>query len=119
MSFHFSIFGEVAYEGRYTSYDTRTNIFDAIALAGNLTDYADRKRIKIVRKDGNNFKTAYIDLLSEDALSSEFYFLRPNDQIIVPPLKVRVFKNTESRDLTPLVSLIASITTLIVIISTR
>lgn len=89
MSFHFSIFGEVENEGRYTTYDPMTNIFDAIALAGNLTEFADRSRLKLIRYTEDKATTVFINTLNEDIISSEYFYLRPNDQIIVPPLKAR------------------------------
>jgi len=89
MSFHFSIFGEVENEGRYTTYDPMTNIFDAIALAGNLTEFADRSRLKLIRYTEDKATTVFINPLNEDIISSEYFYLRPNDQIIVPPLKAR------------------------------
>src|SRR5690606_32773403 len=42
LNFHFTILGEVNQEGRYTIYDPNATIIDAISLAGNLNDFADR-----------------------------------------------------------------------------
>ncbi len=89
LSFHFTILGEVTKEGRYTIFDPSANIVDAIAMASNLTELADRSKIKIVRMDGVQAKVFYVNMLREDILGQPGYYLQPNDLIIVPPLPVR------------------------------
>ncbi len=92
LSFQFSIFGEVEKEGRYTSYDPKTSIFDAIALGGNLTEFADRARIKLVRHSNGTAQVIHINTLDEDLLDSPYFYMKPSDQLIVPPLKAKEAK---------------------------
>jgi len=94
LSFHFTVLGEVNNEGRYTSFDPSTTVIDAITIAGNLAELADRSRIKIIRKDEETgqFQTIYVNLLNEKMLASNYYYLKPGDMIIVPPLKAREFQ---------------------------
>lgn len=89
LSFHFTILGEVNNEGRYTSFDPETNIIDAISLAQNLTDFADRSRLKVVRFEEGQAKVYYINTLREDMLAQKGFYLQPNDLIVVPPLRAR------------------------------
>jgi polysaccharide export outer membrane protein len=89
LSFNFTILGEVKKEGRYTAFDPNATIIDAIALADNLNDYADRSKIKIIRTQGNTAKVYYVNTLAEDLLGQPGFYLQPNDVIIVPPLKAR------------------------------
>lgn len=91
MSFHFTILGEANNEGRHTSYDTKTHFFDAITMAGNLTEFADRSHIKVVRTINGNREIFYINLLDEKFLNSPFMYLYPNDLIVVAPLPARTF----------------------------
>ncbi len=91
MSFHFTIVGEVTNEGRYTSYDPYTSFFDAITLAGNLTEFADRSHIKVVRMVDGRQKVFYINLLDERFLASDYQYLYPGDLIVVSPLPVRMW----------------------------
>jgi polysaccharide biosynthesis/export protein len=92
LSFHFTILGEVNKEGRYTVFDPNASIIDAITLAGNLNDFADRSKIKIVRFNGAEAEVFYLNTLREDLLGQPGYFLQPNDLVIVPPLKARASK---------------------------
>lgn len=89
LSFHFTILGEVNNEGRYTSFDPETNVIDAITLAENLTDFADRSKLKVIRFDGGEAQVYYVNTLREDLVAQKGFFLQPNDLIVVPPLKAR------------------------------
>ena len=92
LNFQFTIVGEVKFEGRYTTYKPESHIFDAITLAGNLTDFADRSRIKIVRQTGNMADVRYINTLDEGLLANENFYLQPDDLIIIPALKARTWQ---------------------------
>lgn len=89
LNYHFTIIGEVENEGRYTSYDPQMNVFDAISIAGNLTEFADRSNIKIIRKTGAEAKVIYLDMLNEDLLAANNFYLHKDDLIIVPALEAR------------------------------
>lgn len=89
LNYHFTIVGEVVNEGRFTSFDPEINIFDAITLAGNLTEFADRANIKIIRMEDNQSKVIYLNALDEKTLNAENFYLRRGDLIIVPPLDAR------------------------------
>ena len=93
LNYHFTILGEVNEEGRYTSFDPEITIFDAITMAGNLTEFADRSNIKLVRTHGEEAKVMYVNTLDEKTLSSESLYLRKGDLIVVPPLRARTTRN--------------------------
>ncbi|MCK5207844.1 MAG: polysaccharide biosynthesis/export family protein, partial [Cyclobacteriaceae bacterium] len=65
LNYHFTVLGEVEGEGRYTSYDPRLTIFDAISLAGNIGEFADRSNIKIIRQEDEQAKVLYLNMLDE------------------------------------------------------
>lgn len=92
LSFQFTILGEIQTEGLYSSYDPEITLFEAITIAGNFNEFADRAHIKIIRTEGNIEKVIYVDLLEEKFLSSPYYYLKPNDLIIVPPLHAKVVR---------------------------
>ncbi len=92
LNFHFTIMGEVNTEARFTIYETKNTIFDAIMMAGNLTEFADRKNIKIIRTIDDTSQVIYIDPLDEELLMAKNYYLQPDDMIIVPPLKARFWR---------------------------
>ncbi|MBO7254854.1 MAG: polysaccharide biosynthesis/export family protein [Paludibacteraceae bacterium] len=87
----FSIIGESGC-GRYSMPKEKINIFQALALSGDLTTYADRKNIKIIRQTENGeTKIHNIDIRNKDIINSEFYYIQPNDVIYVPHLTEKTF----------------------------
>jgi polysaccharide biosynthesis/export protein len=117
LSFHFTILGEVNNEGRYTVFDPNASVMDAFALAGNLTDFADRSKIKIVRFTGSKAEVFYVNALKEDLLGQPGFFLEPNDLVIVAPLKARSSRKYTLPTYTTAISLVTSTLTLILLLT--
>lgn len=89
LSFKYTVLGEVRRPGVFHNYTGKVNILDALAQAGDLTDFADRKNIKIVRYQGNNAKILHLNVLDDDILSNPNFYLQPEDQILVDPLNAK------------------------------
>ncbi len=89
--FNISILGEVKNPGKYPIYNNRVNIFEALAMANDLTSFANRSKIQIIRTEGSKNSIVTLDLLSKDILSSPYYYLQPNDIIYIEPLKNKTF----------------------------
>lgn len=82
-----SVVGEVRSPGHYVYSQDKLSVFDAISLAGDITEYGNREKVTLVRNnEGSNLK-ATLNLTSSDILTSEFYYVRPNDLIYIKPLK--------------------------------
>lgn len=118
LSFQFTILGEVKQEGRYTTFKPESHIFDAITLAGNLTDFADRSRIKIVRQQSGIADVRYINLLREDLLDNANYFLQPDDLIVVPALQARTWQRYVFPVSATTLSLVTAAVSLVLIFTT-
>ncbi len=89
--YNISVLGEVKSPGKYSIYNNRVNIFEALALAKDLTPYADRSKVQIVRTEGNKTNVVVFNLLNKDILASPYYYLQPNDILYVEPLKEKSF----------------------------
>jgi len=85
----YSALGEFARPGKFTILQNRVTIFEAIANAGDMTPLAKREEVHLVRQYPEGSKTYKINLNNNDLMSSEFYFLRPNDMLYAEPLKAR------------------------------
>jgi len=90
--YNISILGEIKSPGKYSIYNNRVNIFEALAMANDLTPYANRSKIQVIRNEGNRTNIVVLDLLNKDILSSPYYYLQPNDIIYVEPLKEKTFR---------------------------
>lgn len=117
MNFRFSIMGEVANEGLFTSSDNSLTMMQALAMAGGRDEFGDLSRVKVIRRIGDENYVFYINLLDETFLSSEFYFIHPNDVLYVPPLKSRTYFNYVAPNLSIIASSLSLIASIIALVS--
>lgn len=85
LSFKVTVLGEVKTPGVYNTYTDNFNVIDAIGLANGNTDYAELGKIMVLRPTESGSTTYVLDLKSKKALSSEAYWLQPNDKVFLPP----------------------------------
>lgn len=88
-NFNLTVLGEVSKPGMYKVYQSQINLFEAIAMAGNMTNFAQKDNVKIVRQTDNGSEIVIVDMGQADILSSPYYYLKPNDIIYVEPLKIK------------------------------
>jgi polysaccharide biosynthesis/export protein len=91
LSFKFTVIGEVRSPGAYINYNNYLTVFEAIGRAGGVGDFGNRDRVLVVRPLDKGTKTFRLNLQDKQILSSEAYFLLPNDVVIVEPLKQKIF----------------------------
>ncbi|MCX6253724.1 MAG: polysaccharide biosynthesis/export family protein [Bacteroidia bacterium] len=91
LSFKFTVIGEVRIPGSYINYNNYLTVLEAIGRAGGISDYGRRDRILVVRPVNGGTKTFRLNLQDKQILSSEAYFLLPNDVIIVEPESKKIF----------------------------
>lgn len=91
VNFNLTVLGEVRRPGQYKVYQTEINVFEAIAMSGDLTEFADRSEVMIVRQTKKGSEIITVDLKMAKILSSDYYYLKPNDIIYVRPLKIKQF----------------------------
>jgi len=82
-----TILGEVHRPGVYVFNYKSINILQAIGYANDIAVFGNRKKVLIVRDEGEYRSRHYIDLTSDGLLASEFYNIKSNDIIYVEPLK--------------------------------
>lgn len=90
LSFKVTVIGEVKMPGTYTNYKDNLNVFEAIGLAGDLSDYAERTSVLVVRQTPDGLKTTRINLNDKMILDFDAFYLLPNDIVIVEPRKGKV-----------------------------
>jgi polysaccharide biosynthesis/export protein len=86
-----SVLGEVRKPGQFVVYQNGISIFEVIALAGDMNNYANRNQVQLIRKTGKGNEIHYLDLTSKNIISSPYYMLKPNDIVYVAPLNSRNF----------------------------
>ncbi len=88
--FKISVLGEVTQPGTFTIKDDKVNVFQALALARDMTIYGMRENVKIIREDVNGRTSVHeLDLTDASIVSSPYYHLQQNDVVYVTPNKAR------------------------------
>jgi polysaccharide biosynthesis/export protein len=105
-----TVMGEVQRQGVYTFTHDKLNIYEAIALGGGLSRYGNRKNIILIRHVGDKIFHYKLNLSDSKITSKDYYYILPNDVIVVEPLNsiASSYQNiTYSTILTTITTLIA------------
>lgn len=86
-NFNFSVLGEVKSPGQKTSPTEKLNLFQAIALSGDLTYDANKTSVKLIRysEEEAKDKVVSLDLSEASIVNSPYYYLQQNDILYVEP----------------------------------
>ena len=89
INFKVNVMGEV--RNPHTVYvgSERFSIFDALAAAGDLTEYGRRDNVTIIREAGDSLVYTRLDLRDADITASPYFYLKQNDVVIVEPNPIR------------------------------
>ena len=89
MNFEINVLGEVNNPGKFIVQKSKTNIVEAISLAGGFGMEANRKKVKVIRFDNKKSKVIYFDLSNSSIANNPNFFLESNDVVFVLPVKKR------------------------------
>lgn len=87
LNYKISVMGEVTKPGTYTTTNERVSVLDALALAGDLTIYGERRNVLLIRDTNGKKEFVRFDLTNANMFSSPFFYLQQNDIIYVEPNK--------------------------------
>lgn len=77
--------------GTFNIQKEKVTIFEALAMAGDIGDFGDRSKVRIVREKEGQTQVKEFDVRSEDIINSEFYYIEPNDVIYIQRIKGQSF----------------------------
>lgn len=81
-----SVLGEVEDPGTFMIENKEVNVLQAIAQAGGIKTFGNRRKVILVRQTEKGSKMHYLDLTDDALLESEEFYLMPNDVVYVEPL---------------------------------
>lgn len=113
MNFRVTVLGEVSKPSVINVPSEKISILEALGLAGDLTIYAKRDNILVVREENGNKTAKRLNLNSADIFSSPYYYLRSNDVIYVEPGKARIAGAGRGQFWIPIVLSAATLATLV------
>ena len=89
-NYKISVLGEVARPGTFTVSNEKVNIFEALALAGDMTVWGVRNDVKLIREDADGQRMVMsLNLNDANIINSDYYYLQQNDVVYVTPNKVK------------------------------
>lgn len=107
-----TVMGEVQRQGVYNFTRDKLNIYEALGLGGGITRYGDRRNVILTRNVGEKIIHYRLNLSDSKIASKDYYYILPNDVIIVEPLKA---VSTSYQNIT-YTTVLSSITTLIAVL---
>lgn len=118
VNYKISVLGEVARPNTFTISNEKVNIFEALALAGDMTIWGRRDNVKIIREDPEGNKNILLmNLNDENIIYSPNFYLQQNDVVYVEPNKVKA-RNSEIGSATGIwlsgASILISVATLVI-----
>lgn len=114
-----TILGEVTKPQVLDMPEEQLSIIDVLVKSGDVTTNANRNNILIIRSNGNEKKVKHINLEDNSIFSSPWYYVQPDDIVMVSPDNERYVKEENRRKLQTTLSLIASGVSLLIIILDR
>lgn len=110
VNYKISVIGEVSRPGVYTVNNEQVNVFEAVAMAGDLTIYGKRDNVRIIRTVDGKQKLITINLNDENIIYSPDFYLRQNDIVYVEPNKAK----KQSANIGSSTNLLISITSILI-----
>ena len=107
-----TVIGEVRQQGVFPFIQDKLNIYEALGLGGGITQYGDRKKVILIRNEGSKIMHYRLDLSDSKITGKDYYYILPNDVLVVEPLKA-ISSSYQNITYTTILS---SITTLIAVL---
>jgi len=101
LNFRVTVLGEVGHPTVVQVPNEKISLLEALGMAGDLTLYAKRDNVLLIREENNQKIVNRINLSSPAFMSSPYYYLKSNDVIYVEPNKAKVASTTNTRQLLP------------------
>ena len=88
-NFKVTVLGEVSQPGVYTIPNEKITLMEALGLAGDMTIFARRINVLVIRENQGTRQFVKLDLTSKKFFESDYYYLHSNDIVYVEPGKGR------------------------------
>lgn len=97
LNFQVTVLGEVHGVGNYTISSGSINIFELLAMCGDLTEDAIRDNIWVIRTTGDTRKVYTLNPKSRTIFDSPAFYLQQNDMLYVAPKDNKIDQATTDR----------------------
>lgn len=90
VNFSIDVMGEVKNPQRMHTGRQLFTVLDAIASCGDLTEFAKRDRVYVIREENGQRKYQRMDLSDSNIFSSPYFYLKQNDIVYVEPNQIKI-----------------------------
>jgi len=116
LNFKVTVLGEVTSPQTYNVPSEKISILDAIGMAGDLTIFGKRENVLLIRETNQGKEMIRFNLNDAKIFDSPYFYLKQNDVVYVEPSKSRI-ANAEAPKIAIISSILAVISTIIILIS--
>lgn len=113
LNFRVTVLGEVSRPMVVNVPNEKISLLEAIGMAGDLTLYARRDNVLLIREEKGKRLLKRINLSSGDIFDSPYYYLKSNDIVYAEPNKTKAFSTSAAREVLPLVLSFLTLITLV------
>jgi len=85
-----TLFGEIARPGMLRLSNPRTTVLEAISAAGDLTPFANRRNVLLIREVDGQRQYYHLNLARNELFASPAFYLQQNDLIYIEPLPIKI-----------------------------
>ena len=114
---YITVMGEVGRPQLLNMPDERMSVTDMIAQSGNTTPVAQLDNLMIIRDHGGSKEFRHINLEDNSIFTSPWYYLQPNDVVVVNPDEKRVLQQTKRERYQQTATIILQALSVIIIIT--
>ncbi|QJD96945.1 polysaccharide export protein [Mucilaginibacter robiniae] len=116
LNYKISMLGEVAKPSVYVIPNEQVTLPEALSMAGDLTNFANRSDILIVRDNNGKKEFGHVNLNSREVYSSPYYYLHSNDVVYARAVKARALQMDPTFRIE---TFVASLVSLIIVLKSR
>ncbi|GAO44319.1 polysaccharide biosynthesis/export family protein [Flavihumibacter petaseus] len=102
LNFRVTVLGEVGRPSVIDVPNEKISLLEAIGFAGDMTLYAKRDNVLLIRSEEGKKITRRINLNTDELFSSPYYYLKSNDIVYVESNKAKVQSTSRSNTLLPI-----------------
>jgi polysaccharide export outer membrane protein len=114
LNYRVTVLGEVGRPTVITVANEKISLLEALGLAGDLTIYAKRDNVLLIREENGEKIIRRINLNTQEIFTSPYYYLKTNDVVYVEPNKSKVANSGRAQFLLPIVFSALSFVTIVV-----
>ncbi|MEJ7768087.1 MAG: polysaccharide biosynthesis/export family protein [Chitinophagaceae bacterium] len=103
LNYRVTVLGEVGRPTVITVANEKISLLEAIGLAGDLTIFARRDNVLLIREENGQKTIRRINLTTEEIFTSPYYYLKTNDVVYIEPNKSKVANSGRAQQVLPIV----------------